>query len=278
MADGEPDRVPDDATKRRSLEAAARLGKRVAELRTQRNRRVSEFARQVGVSPSLISQIERGQSRPSVSTLFGMAEALAVPVDAFFRDTHAHVAAKQAQPEPARGEPAGSRSGSGSGAGSAPGPDRPAGVAATATRSPSGGAPGRESWGSEAAPQRGEQRYVVRRDDRASLDIEGGVRWECLTPDRAEDFEFLELAYAPRAESNPTLYRHPGEEMVLVLSGRLDIYIGFERYALEAGDSIHFPSSFPHRYVNPTDQEARAVTVILHDGAGAPPSSPQGRP
>ena len=30
--------------------------------------------------------------------------------------------------------------------------------------------------------------------------------------------------------------------------------------------SIHFPSSFPHRYVNPTDEVSRAVTVILHDG------------
>ena len=45
---------------------------------------MSELARLVGVSPSLISQIERGQSRPSVSTLFELAEALKVPVDAFF--------------------------------------------------------------------------------------------------------------------------------------------------------------------------------------------------
>ena len=38
----------------------------------------------VGVSPSLISQIERGQSQPSVATLFALAESLEVPVDAFF--------------------------------------------------------------------------------------------------------------------------------------------------------------------------------------------------
>ena len=54
--------------------------------------------------------------------------------------------------------------------------------------------------------------------------------------------------------------------MVLVLSGRFEIYVGFERYELDEGDSIHFPSSFPHRYVNPTDEVSRAVTVILHDG------------
>src|ERR1039457_6236424 len=52
----------------------------------RRRKRVVELAREVGVTPSLISQIERGQSRPSVSTLFAMAQALEVPVDAFFRE------------------------------------------------------------------------------------------------------------------------------------------------------------------------------------------------
>jgi quercetin dioxygenase-like cupin family protein len=73
--------------------------------------------------------------------------------------------------------------------------------------------------------------------------------------------------YGPHAESNPSLYRHPGMEMVLVLSGRIDIYVAFERYELSPGDSICFPSTTPHRYVNPTDETARAVTVILPGGA-----------
>ncbi len=53
--------------------------------RTERGFRVSELARLVGVSQGPISQIERGQSRPSVNTLFALAEALEAPVDAFFR-------------------------------------------------------------------------------------------------------------------------------------------------------------------------------------------------
>jgi mannose-6-phosphate isomerase-like protein (cupin superfamily) len=121
----------------------------------------------------------------------------------------------------------------------------------------------------------GDHRYVVRADERAAIDIDGGVRWERLTPTTLDHVDFLELIYGPHAESNPTLYRHPGSEMVLVLNGRLDIYLGFERYELGPGDSIHFPSSFPHRYVNPTDETARAVTVILHDDHG--PSPPGGQ-
>src|SRR5487761_1861292 len=65
---------------------AGGIGRRLAEYRERRGLRVAQFAREIGVSPSLISQIERGQARPSVSTLFAMAQALDVPVDAFFRE------------------------------------------------------------------------------------------------------------------------------------------------------------------------------------------------
>src|SRR5918992_4610104 len=183
------------------------LGRRVAAYRTSREMRVSELARAAGVSSSLISQIERQQSQPSVSTLFALAEALNVPVDAFFEEGH---------------------------------PGRPPSVEA-------------------------DGQYVVRRADRSTIDIEGGVRWERLTPLPLDTIDFLEIVYEPGAESHPQLYRHPGTEMVLVLDGRLDIHIGFRRHELSAGDSMHFPSSLPHRYVNPTEKETRAVTVLLHE-------------
>jgi transcriptional regulator with XRE-family HTH domain len=197
---------------------ALAIGARLAEHRNRRGVKVSALARQIGVSPSLISQIERGQSRPSVSTLFALAEALDVPVDAFFRDGEA--------------------------------------------------APPASPRAMEAPPRDGRRtdRYAVRRHERARIDIEGGVRWERLTPAPLGDVEFMELIYAPGAESNPALYRHPGFEMVLVLSGRLTIFVGFERYDLDAGDSMAFPSTLPHRYLNPGEEEARAVTTILRDG------------
>ena len=202
-------------------DAALAIGARLATHRARRGVKVSALARQIGVSPSLISQIERGQSRPSVSTLFALAEALDVPVDAFFRDgDHAEPA-----PEPPR-----------------------LGVA-----------------GEPPSTER-EQRYLVRRGERSAIDIEGGVRWERLTPAPLDDVEFMELIYAPGAESNAALYRHPGYEMVLVLSGRLVIFVGFERYELGPGDSMAFPSTLPHRYLNPGEETARAVTTILRDG------------
>ena len=211
---------------------ALEIGVRLAAIRVREGVKVSALAREIGVSPSLISQIERGQSRPSVSTLFSLAEALHVPVDAFFRDVTT---------------------------GAADGADVPQPMASIDT----------------------ERRYVVQRDERAVIEIDGGVRWERLTPTTLEAVDFLELVYSPHAESNESLYRHPGAEMVLVLSGELHIFIGFERYELHAGDSICFPSTQPHRYLNPTDEPTRAVTVIMQDGvtpAGPPAGAPTRRP
>jgi transcriptional regulator with XRE-family HTH domain len=208
----------DPATTEEPRDPALAIGERLAEHRTRRGVKVSQLARQIGVSPSLISQIERGQSRPSVSTLFALAEALNVPVDAFFRNGEtAPPSAARAIESPPRGE-------------------------------------GRQD------------RYAVRHHERAGIDIEGGVRWERLTPTPLDDVEFMELIYEPGAESNAALYRHPGFEMVLVLSGRLQIFVGFESYELGPGDSMAFPSTLPHRYANPGEETAHAVATILRDG------------
>jgi transcriptional regulator with XRE-family HTH domain len=230
------------ATETATRDLAGDIGRRLAMHRGRRGMRVAELAREVGVTPSLISQIERGQSRPSVSTLFALAQALDVPVDAFFRE---------------------------------PAADGPAAAEADPQRPPAE----QERQQAEQERQQDEGRYVVRRGSRAAIDIEGGVRWERLTPETLSHLDFFELVYAPGAESNPTLYSHPGTEMVLVMSGRLEISVGFETYRLKPGDSMQFPSSVPHKYVNSGAETARAVTVILYDCPtdAAQPAHPQSR-
>src|SRR3954470_23041839 len=81
------------------------IGERLARLRAERGIKVTALARAIGVSPSMISQIERGQSRPSVSTLFALSQELDVPVDAFFRDDPAERPAASAHPDPAPARP-----------------------------------------------------------------------------------------------------------------------------------------------------------------------------
>lgn len=61
------------------------VGKRLRELREARNLSMRELARLSGLSANALSTIERSKSSPSVSTLYKLAEALEVPITAFFR-------------------------------------------------------------------------------------------------------------------------------------------------------------------------------------------------
>lgn len=60
------------------------VGPRLRARRVERGMSQRELARRLGLSPSLISQIEKGQSRPSVSTLYGMVSELDLSLDELF--------------------------------------------------------------------------------------------------------------------------------------------------------------------------------------------------
>jgi transcriptional regulator with XRE-family HTH domain len=60
------------------------VGDRIREARAHAGVSVRGLARAIGVSPSLISQIETGKSRPSVSTLYSITKALGISVEELF--------------------------------------------------------------------------------------------------------------------------------------------------------------------------------------------------
>src|SRR5205814_7354282 len=60
------------------------IGPRLRQAREHKNMSVRGLARYVGVSPSLVSQIERGRVMPSVGTLYSIANELGLVVDDLF--------------------------------------------------------------------------------------------------------------------------------------------------------------------------------------------------
>lgn len=92
-----------------------------------------------------------------------------------------------------------------------------------------------------------------------------GVVWERLTHDHDPYVDFLHVEYAPGSSScaPDQMMRHGGREYGHLLSGRLDVQVGFETYSLGPGDSIHFDSMTPHRLSNPYDEPCTAVWFVL---------------
>jgi transcriptional regulator with XRE-family HTH domain len=72
-----------------------------------------------------------------------------------------------------------------------------------------------------------------------------------------------EALVEPLADSGPTPMRHPGEELVIVLEGRMEFTVAGQSYELGPGDSIHFRTVRPHSWRNPSDEPARAIWLVV---------------
>ena len=194
-----------------------RVGERLREARQRRGVSVRSLARELGVSASLISQIETGKSQPSVSTLYAMTTALGISVEDVFASV-----------------PAGDAAAVGGGAAEAV-----------------GGLPGTVLAALGAA--RGQRvGPVVRPGDRQVLQLDSGVTWERLGQLPHPHVDFLLITYEPGGSSSSEsgLMRHGGSEYGYLLSGELVLTLGSEELRLGPGDAISFESTTPHRYRN----------------------------
>jgi transcriptional regulator with XRE-family HTH domain len=66
------------------LDDRQELGARLRASRLRTSRSLRAVAGEVGISPSALSQIERGQSRPSVPTLYSIVNCLGITLDELF--------------------------------------------------------------------------------------------------------------------------------------------------------------------------------------------------
>lgn len=206
------------------------LGPRLRLAREQRQLSVRELARRIGCSASLISQIERGVSVPSVGVLYSLATELDTSLD------HLLFGAEPRRPLAAP-----------------PGSDASGSVAS-----------GTLASGTLASG------IVQRVGGRNIIDLASGVRWERLTPGADAMTDFLEVIYSPGGHSTDERrpLRHDGHEYGLVISGTLQANVGFESYELGPGDSIAFDSSTPHEYLNKTGEPVHAIWVVVHSEPG----------
>lgn len=249
MADGQPSR------------STTAFGSYLREARTRRGLSQSSLASRIGLSSGMVSQLEKGLSLPSVSTMLAIANELEVSLDALFGadDT----ASAPVAPQPAPRSPAFATAGV-----SAPNmPAEPYGRFAPFGISPSVG-------GIEAAVQRHESRSI--------LYLEDGVTWEQLTNGPHHQVMFVIVTYPVGAATTTTrtFVRHPDVEYFLLLEGELDVSLEFERTTVRAGDSMCFDSMRPHNFENHGNVAARGVFFIVpqdhlawHNALGETPPS-----
>lgn len=206
------------------------VGRRVREERLRQQVGVRELARRVGVSASLISQVELGKASPSVGTLYAIVNELGLSLDELLLGSSAR--RRRAGQPAAHGE--------------RPPPATP----------PAGGFDG---------PAAGRFDPVVRAGGGKTIELASGVQWERLTPQTPQDVDFLNVVYEAGSESCPedSLMRHSGYEYGHVITGRLGVTVGFDTYELGPGDSISFDSTMPHRLFTVGQDTVKAIWFVV---------------
>lgn len=206
------------------------MGDRLRQARLARGMSLRRLADVLGVSPSLISQVETGRAKPSVNTLYAMASELDISLDVLlFMDTPAMTSSR---------------------------------------RSLSSGSPFEQQ--DRAEPDRPHEPVlprdpVQRASSRMTIRLGSGVVWERLTTESIRNVDFLFVTYEVGGASSPenAFQRHSGQEWGYVLSGTLRVTIGFEEFVLGPGDAITFDSGTPHRLANDGPEPVRAVWYVL---------------
>lgn len=114
---------------------------------------------------------------------------------------------------------------------------------------------------------------VLRVADRPEITLDTGVVWQRLTACAEPGVEFLHTVYDVGGASGKdhAMARHAGHEWGVILSGRLEVSIGFDRYELGPGDSISFDSMTPHLFRNVGDEPVHTHWFVLGRDRSATP-------
>lgn len=225
------------------------IGERLREARVRRGLSVRGLARDVGVSASLISQVETEKSKPSVSTLYAITTALGISIEDLFEVNGLAGQARAALP---------------------------------ASDSASAAAIAVDSVGVHSARPRvfAPNRHdrvgpVVQPEERDILTLDSGVVWERLGQVPGVHVDFLRITYQPGGTSSSSgeLMRHSGTEYGYVLRGELILTLGFDEHRLQPGDAVSFDSTTPHGYRNDGPEPAVGIWFVLERTIEAEPIS-----
>ena len=105
---------------------------------------------------------------------------------------------------------------------------------------------------------------LVRAGERRRVVYQGlGAIDEFLTRSTDGKLQVILSTIEPGGGTGDEPYTHDSdEEVVIVLEGSLDLWVGQEHYRLEAGDAVTHASRIPHRNTNPGPGVARVLFCI----------------
>jgi len=112
-----------------------------------------------------------------------------------------------------------------------------------------------------------EEQVLIKANERKKLELpNSSVKYEFLSPmtsDIKSDVKFVSLYF--EHEKNTWLSEdflvHDFQELIFILEGRLEIYLGDKQYVLDEGDSIFISENVPHKMFNCGDRTLKGIAI-----------------
>jgi transcriptional regulator with XRE-family HTH domain len=199
------------------------VGTELRRVRESKKLSLRAVASAIGVSASLLSQVETGKTQPSVSTLFALVDHLDISLDSLMgprrngRELSSHAL----------------RTGWG------------------------GGAVADRAHLADAVVQRREDNPIIEMENGVTWERLAVGKTTIADP------LVVTYAPAASSSVEGKMTRHAALEYGVLLEGRLTLRIDFETYELSPGDSFCFDASRPHLYLNSGDVSARGVWFVI---------------
>lgn len=97
---------------------------------------------------------------------------------------------------------------------------------------------------------------ILKKENRKIINTKK-IRYELLSPEGSTNIEYMKMVFTEKnAESSKEPMAHKGEEIALLLSGKVKITIENQSCIMEPGDSVHIPALKPHKWTNMNNGES----------------------
>lgn len=107
--------------------------------------------------------------------------------------------------------------------------------------------------------------HLTRANEAPRISLGGeGIVERLLTARSERRLQIIQAEIEPRGTGESDLYAVDCDVDVLhVVRGRVELVMTNDRYELSAGDTLTFPGREPHTWVNPTDDPATVLWVLV---------------
>jgi transcriptional regulator with XRE-family HTH domain len=110
---------------------------------------------------------------------------------------------------------------------------------------------------------------VVIRGSQTNIQRGNGLRYRAISGSGALKNLSAVHVTVPRRRRQTKLSQHEGEELLYVLSGKLNLVFEHESHTLQTGDAAHFDAHLPHRLSAAGEGDAHVLLVAYVPNRGA---------